>query len=104
MASVRTINVGGRTYLQVVEYVNINGKRSIKVLKSFGQDNLQNRLQAEQFASSYNTFRTVAQKEIQQGNIQDFLKAAFVIFGIILGAAIISEIIDELTGSGNQAD
>jgi hypothetical protein len=27
-----------------------------------------------------------------------------VIFGIILGAAIISEIIDELTGSGNQAD
>jgi hypothetical protein len=97
MASVRIISVNGRNYLQVVEYVNIGGKRSIKILKSFGLNNLQNRLQAEQFASNYNTFRTIAQREVQQGNAADFLKAAFVIFGIILGAAIISEIVDELT-------
>jgi hypothetical protein len=101
LASVRITNVGGRTYLQVVEYINIGGKRSVRVLRSFGPDNLENRLQAEQFASSYNTLRTIAQKEVQQGNTADFLKAAFVIFGIILGAAIISEIIDELTRPSN---
>jgi len=103
MASVRTINVGGRNYLQAVEYVNLGERRSIRVLKSFGPDNLQNRLQAEQFVSNYNTFRSIAQREVQQPNvdIQNLLKAALVIFGIILGAAIISEIIDELTGPSN---
>jgi hypothetical protein len=99
MASVRTINVGGRSYLQVVEYVNVGGKRSIKILKSFGPDNLQNRLQAEQFASNYNTLRSIAQREVQQPNvnIDNLLKGALVIFGIILGAKIISDIIDELS-------
>lgn len=97
MASVRVINVGGRNYLQVVEYANISGKSTIKILKSFGQNNLQNRLQAEQFASNYNTFKSIARREAQQGNVEDFLKAALVIFGIILGAKIISDIIDELT-------
>jgi len=99
MASVRTINVGGRSYLQVVEYVNVGGRRSIKILKSFGTDNLQNRLQAEQFASNYNTLRSIAQREVQQPdvNIENLLKGALVIFGIILGAKIISDIIDELS-------
>jgi len=98
-ASVRTINVGGRSYLQAVEYVNVGGKRSVKILKSFGPDNLQNRLQAEQFASNYNTLRSIAQREAQQPNvnIENLLKGALVIFGIILGAKIISDIIDELT-------
>lgn len=99
MASVRIINVGGRSYLQVVEYVNVGGRRSIKILKSFGTDNLQNRLQAEQFASNYNTLRSIAQREVQQPdvNIENLLKGALVIFGIILGAKIISDIIDELS-------
>jgi len=99
MASVRIINVGGRSYLQVVEYVNVGGRRSIKILKSFGTDNLQNRLQAEQFASNYNTLRSIAQREVQQPdvNIENLLKGAVVIFGIILGAKIISDIIDELS-------
>ena len=99
MASVRVINVGGKRYLQVVEYVNVGGKRKTKILKSFGPNNLANRLKAEQFASNYNTFRSVAQREIQQAsiNIDDLLKGALVIFGIILGAKIISDIIDALT-------
>jgi len=99
VASVRTINVGGRSYLQVVEYVNVGGKRSVKSLKSFGPNNLQNRLQAEQFASNYNTLRSIAQREAQQPNvnIENLLKGALVIFGIILGAKIISDIIDELS-------
>jgi len=103
MASVRTITVGGRNYLQVVEYVKVGGKRRIKILKSFGLDNLQNRLKAEQFASNYDTFRSVAQKEIQKPNVtvQDFLTGALVIFGIILGAKIISDIIDDLRNQNN---
>jgi hypothetical protein len=99
MASVRTTNVGGRCYLQVVEYVNVGGRKSTRILKSFGPNDLQNRLQAEQFASNYNTFRLVAQKEVQQANVNvdNLLKGALVIFGIILGAKIISDIIDEVT-------
>lgn len=97
MASVRVISVGGRNYLQVVEYVNVGGKSTIKILKSFGPDNLENRLKAERFASSYDRFKAIAQKEVKQGNAGDFLTAALVIFGIILGAALISEIVDELT-------
>jgi hypothetical protein len=98
MASVRTITVGGRNYLQVVEYVKVGEKRRIKILKSFGPDNLQNRLKAEQFASNYNTFKSVAQKEAQQPNVDigKLLTGALVIFGIILGAKIISEIINDL--------
>jgi hypothetical protein len=99
VASVRTINVGGRSYLQVAEYINVGGKRSVKILKSFGPNDLQNRLQAEQFASNYNTLRSIAQREAQQPNvnIENLLKGALVIFGIILGAKIISDIIDELS-------
>jgi hypothetical protein len=99
MASVRTITVGGRNYLQVVEYVKVGGKRRIKILKSFGPDNLQNRLKAEQFASNYNTFRSVAQREAQQPNVDigKLLTGALVIFGMILGAKLISDIIHELT-------
>ena len=98
MASVRIITVGGRNYLQAVEYVKEGEKRRIKILKSFGPDNLQNRLKAEQFASNYNTFRSVAQREAQQPNVDigKLLTGALVIFGIILGAKIISEIINDL--------
>jgi len=99
MASVRTINVSGKRYLQAVEYVTVGGKRKTKILKSFGPDNLANRLKAEQFASTYNTFKSVAQREAKQANVNsnDLLKGALVIFGIILGAKIIAEIIDALT-------
>ena len=99
MATVRIITVGGKNYLQVVQYVKVGGKRKIKILKSFGPDNLQNRLKAEQFASNYNTFRSVAQRETQQPNVDigKLLTGALVIFGIILGAKIISDIINDLT-------
>lgn len=101
MASVRIINVGGRNYLQVVEYVTVGGKRRIRILKSFGPNNLENRLRAEKFASNYNTFRSIAQREVQRENVDlgNLLKGALVIFGLILGAKIISDILDELTNS-----
>jgi len=100
-ASVRSISVGQRSYLQVVEYGNRGGKRSMKILKSFGQDNLQNRLKAEQFASNYDTLRSIAQREVQQPNVtsENLLKGALVIFGLILGAKIISDIIDDVSKS-----
>lgn len=103
MASVRTITVGGRNYLQVVEYVKVGGRRRIKILKSFGPDNLENRLRAERFASNYETFRSVAQREARQPNVNfdNLLKGALVIFGIILGAKIISDFINAL-GEDNE--
>jgi hypothetical protein len=104
MASVRATTVGERTYLQAVEYVNENGRRRIQVLKSFGTDSLQSRLQAEQFVSNYNTLRSLAQRETQQPNVNvaDLLTGALVVFGIILGAKIISDIINELTNPNGQ--
>lgn len=91
MASVRTINVGDISYLQVVEYVG--GKT--KVLKSFGRDAYENRLRAYQFANNYNGLEELAKKESQNEDpdFNEFLTAAGVVFGIILGAVIISEII-----------
>jgi hypothetical protein len=101
MVTVRTINVGGKRYLQVVEYITVGGKSKIKILKSFGPDNLTNRLKAEQFASNYDTFRSVAQREVQQSNIKldDLMKGALVIFGLILGAKVIYDIIESITNS-----
>lgn len=50
-ASVRLIRVNNGEYVQAVSYRG--GK--VKVLKSFGKNNLENRLRAHQFVADYNT-------------------------------------------------
>jgi hypothetical protein len=69
MAWVRTTTVGGQQYLQVVYTV-----------ESF--------LKAQQFAASYNQLNEI-QRNPPTTNANDLVKAALVIFGAILGAAII---------------
>ncbi len=98
LASVRSTRVSGRDYLQVVRYVNESGKSRLQVVKSFGRDNLENRLKANQFASNYNSLYDQAQTEShdQAVNVENLLKGALVVFGIFLGAKIISEILDEI--------
>ena len=98
LVRVRSTRVGGRDYLQVVRYVNESGKSRLHVIKSFGRDNLENRLKANQFASNYNSLYDQAQTELQNQavNVETLLKGALVVFGIFLGAKIISEILDEL--------
>ncbi|HJU12922.1 MAG TPA: hypothetical protein VJ792_00505, partial [Candidatus Nitrosotalea sp.] len=60
MASVRTTTINGIPYLQVVEYVKTaEGKTKIDVVKSFGRDNMENRMTAERFAASYDKLREV---------------------------------------------
>lgn len=96
-ASVRTVKVNGQPYLQVVRYFRENGKYKTKIIKSFGRDDLENRLKAQQFASTYNSFADIAKKEYEKKvGFEKLLKGALVIFGIILGAAIITEIINEV--------
>jgi len=70
MARVRTVRVGDRRYLQVVES-QPNG--SLSVLQSFGEYNLENWLKAEQFANSYNQLRELAQTNRPTGSPDDFL-------------------------------
>lgn len=98
LARVRTTKVGERDYLQVVRYSNESGKSRLNVIKSFGRDNLEHRLKANQFASSYNSLYDQAQTELQNQavNVETLLKGALVVFGIFLGAKVISEILDEL--------
>ncbi len=98
-ASVRTTKVGDTHYLQVVRYYRKDGKNKTKVIKSFGRDMLENRLKAQQFATNYNSLADMAKKELERnekrGNLWTF---ALVLFGAILGAAIINEILDEAAG------
>ena len=96
-ASVRTVKVADNNYLQVVRYYRKDGKSKTKVIKSFGRDVLENRLKAQQFATNYNSLADMAKKELERketiGNLMTF---ALVLFGAILGAAIIKEILDEI--------
>jgi hypothetical protein len=85
MAWVRTTTVGGQQYLQVVE-TQPNG--SLVVLRSFGPYTVESFLKAQQFAASYNQLNEI-QRNPPTTNANDLVKAALVIFGAILGAAII---------------
>ncbi|AIC16817.1 hypothetical protein [Nitrososphaera viennensis] len=96
MVSVRTTTIGGISYLQVVRYLKTpDGKTKIDVVKSFGRDTLENRLKAEQFAASYDKLEEFAsQFKQQQGReSNELLSVALAIFGVVLGAAIVSAII-----------
>ena len=90
MARVRTVRVGGKRYLQVVETLTTG---SIGVLQSFGEYNLENWLRANQFANSYNQLRELARSR-ETTETQDFFKAALAIFGVILGAKIVESILE----------
>ena len=99
LASVRTVNVNNQLYLQVVRYYKKNGKYKTKIIQSFGRDNLENRLKAQQFASTYNSLADIAKQELERNvGYENLLKGALVIFGLILGAAIITELITEIFG------
>ncbi len=104
MVSVRTTRIGGIDYLQVVEYHSNN--QTIKVIKSFGKDNLENRMKAEQFAADYDKLKTIAQQQASKNrnnqNGDDFWKVAFAVFGLVLGAAVVKAILDEIFGSNNK--
>lgn len=99
MTSVRTTNIGGIPYLQVVEYVKSpDGKTKIDVVKSFGRDGMENRMKAEQFAASYDKLKEVAQnrKDEKKGDSDDFGNTALAVFGVILGAAIVGAVLHEI--------
>ena len=96
-ASVRTTTVNDNHYLQVVRYYRKDGKNKTKVIKSFGRDTLENRLKAQQFASNYNSLADMAKAELERNEkIGSLLTFALVLFGAILGATIIQEIIKEV--------
>jgi len=88
LAWVRTTTVGGQQYLQVVE-TQPNG--SLVVLRSFGPYSVESLLRAQQFAGSYNQL-TEIHRNPPTTDIDALIKGALVIFGAILGAAIIDEL------------
>jgi hypothetical protein len=99
MVSVRTVTISGQDYLQAVRYVKVEGKPKVEVIKSFGQDNIENRMKAEQFAASYDKLIEILKQTKNQGIEADkLLETALAIFGLILGAAIIVAIINEIFG------
>jgi hypothetical protein len=97
LASVRTVTVKDKKYLQVVRYEKNNGKYKTKVIKSFGRDNLENRLKANQFSSTYNSLADIARKEMERDvALERILSLALGLFGLILGAAIVKELLEEI--------
>lgn len=102
MASVRVVNVGGVEYLQVAEYRRVDGQPRVEIVKSFGRESIENRLRAEQFAAEYDRLRRLALEHARQGNAQatrdSFQNSALATFGLILGAAIVIGLLNEVVG------
>lgn len=97
-ASVRTVKVSNNNYLQVVRYYRKEGKSKTKIIKSFGRNTLENRLKAQQFATNYNSLADMAKTEFERKEtLSSLLTFALVLFGTILGAAIIKEILEEIS-------
>jgi len=96
VAATRTVKVGGKHYLQVVEYKKIqDGKTKVDVLKSFGENSLENKMRAEQFSVSHNQLKELAIQHREQNDSGDILSAGLAIFGIILGVAVVGAVINE---------
>ncbi len=91
LARVRTVTVNGTRYLQVIEPQPNGG---ITVLQSFGEYGLENWLKANQYSTSYNQLKELAQTR-PTGTNEDFFRAALAIFGVILGAAIVASLLGE---------
>lgn len=100
MASVRVVNVGGTEYLQVVEYYRkAGGRQSLRVLKSFGQNTVENWLRANQFSSSYDQLKAIGARAAESNiDWDELLKGALTVFGVILGAAVVAAVLDEIFG------
>jgi len=99
MVATREVKVGGKHYLQVVEYKKTHdGRTKTEVLKSFGENSLENKMRAEQFSASYDRLKELTIQQREQNSSADILSAGLTIFGIILGAAVVGAVIDEFTG------
>lgn len=99
MVVTRAVKVAGKQYLQVVEYKkNQDGKTKVKVVKTFGENTLENRMRAEQFSSSYDQLKEFTIQHGEQNDSDDFRSAGLAIFGIILGVVIVGAVIDEFSG------
>jgi len=91
MPSIRKIKVGKNEYLQVVEYT----KGKAKVLKSFGKDSLETRGKAIQFVENYNALVKFVKEGIKEKKKREEIeKVALVVFGSILGGALVGKILD----------
>jgi len=92
----RAVKVAGKQYLQVVEYKKIqDGKTKVKVVKTFGENTLENKMRAEQFSLSHNQLKELAIKHKKQNDSDEILSASLAIFGSILGLAIVVGVINE---------
>lgn len=87
------MRVNGKEYLQVVEYKSIQGKEKVIILKSFGENNLMNRLQAIQFKASFQALKAFKTDANVQGaeDLQTVVNLALVAFGAILGIKFITD-------------
>lgn len=88
-AWVRTVIVNGTRYVQAVES---RGGGVVRVLQSFGRYEAETWMKAQQFVASYNHLQDLRQPQ-QQFNTDELLTAGIAIFGIILGAKIVEELL-----------
>lgn len=98
-AHVRYIEVKNRKYVQVVQYSTKMGE-AFRVIQSFGREGQENNMRAELYAAAYNALLDVANsyvykkvpKELENAR-REFLQNALAVFGFILGARTVQEIL-----------
>ena len=92
----RKTKVKGVEYIQVAQYYHdLNGKRRLKILRSFGKNIIQNMLEAEIFLSNVNKVEELKAKNDSYSN-DELYKMVLKISGGVLGAFIGIKIIQWL--------
>ena len=96
----RFITVKGEKYIQVVEYYKeINNKKKMKVLKSFGKYSPENELEAKIFLDSYNNAIEYKKQLPKNDNYSEILdkvkKIGGGILAIYLGIELLKKIFSD---------
>lgn len=99
MAFIRLSNVNGRRYVQVADYYYDPSRvRKVKIIKSFGLETPQSRMEAEAFLSNFHTFEKLKDQNKDKGwdeLLKLFLGIGGGVLAVYLGIEILKWIFDK---------
>jgi hypothetical protein len=99
MAFIRIASVGDKRYVQVVDYYyDATGKRKLKIIKSFGLETTQSRMEAHSFLSNFQNFEKLREqnKDLSWDELLKlFLGIGSGVLAVYLGIEILKWIFDK---------
>ena len=99
MAFIRVASVGERRYVQVADYYyDPTGVRKVKIIKSFGLESPQSRIEAQSFLSNFQNFKKLKEQNKNMGwdeLLKIFLGVGGGVLAVYLGIEILKWIFDK---------